>query len=163
VVIIMYDCYNELYHYGIKGMKWGVRRYQKKDGTLTPAGKKRLLTKGFDSTQDWSNRKAVNDKVMKEVDSTKEGREWNDLVKRRGIKQSNGKVTLSYMKDDWSNPEKVMDEMIKDMGIEQAYQKKEGEIAKKYTEEYAGAMLRDFGLRDTEAGRKYVNKHILGN
>lgn len=31
----------ELYHHGIKGMKWGVRRYQNADGTLTPAGKKR--------------------------------------------------------------------------------------------------------------------------
>jgi hypothetical protein len=31
----------ELYHWGIKGMKWGVRRYQNKDGTLTNAGKKR--------------------------------------------------------------------------------------------------------------------------
>ena len=31
----------ELYHAGIKGMKWGVRRYQNKDGTLTDAGKKR--------------------------------------------------------------------------------------------------------------------------
>lgn len=33
---------NELTHYGIKGMRWGVRRYQNKDGSLTPAGKKRL-------------------------------------------------------------------------------------------------------------------------
>ena len=36
---ITYD--GELYHWGIKGMKWGVRRYQNKDGALTPAGKNR--------------------------------------------------------------------------------------------------------------------------
>lgn len=32
---------SELYHYGIKGMRWGVRRYQKENGALTSAGKKR--------------------------------------------------------------------------------------------------------------------------
>ena len=32
---------DELYHYGIKGQKWGVRRYQNEDGTYTPAGKER--------------------------------------------------------------------------------------------------------------------------
>lgn len=30
-----------MYHYGIKGMKWGVRRFETKGGKLTPAGKKR--------------------------------------------------------------------------------------------------------------------------
>ena len=34
------QCYsNELYHHGVKGQKWGVRRYQNEDGTLTSAGK----------------------------------------------------------------------------------------------------------------------------
>lgn len=31
-----------LYHHGIKGMQWGVRRYQNPDGSLTAAGKKRV-------------------------------------------------------------------------------------------------------------------------
>lgn len=34
---------NELYHHGVKGQKWGVRRFQNKDGSLTLAGKKRAL------------------------------------------------------------------------------------------------------------------------
>lgn len=42
--VLAYGAYtdaNALYHYGIKGQKWGVRRYQNADGTLTEAGKKR--------------------------------------------------------------------------------------------------------------------------
>lgn len=36
-----YNYSDELYHHGVLGMKWGIRRYQNKDGSLTPAGKRK--------------------------------------------------------------------------------------------------------------------------
>lgn len=50
---------NELYHHGIKGMKWGVRRYQNYDGSLTPAGKRRHDSGHPSNEQEMSNRKTA--------------------------------------------------------------------------------------------------------
>lgn len=52
---------NELYHWGIKGMHWGVRRFQNKDGSLTQAGRKRYTDDNDDSDNDRSRSRDTSD------------------------------------------------------------------------------------------------------
>jgi hypothetical protein len=57
---------NELQHHGIPGMKWGIRRFQNKDGSLTSAGKKR---RADDSDTDENKQKPepVKKKTIKDM------------------------------------------------------------------------------------------------
>lgn len=48
---------NELQHWGIKGQKWGVRRYQNADGSLTPAGIKRYRDEAGDIERQLNTKK----------------------------------------------------------------------------------------------------------
>ena len=50
VIDLDYRHTDEIYHHGIKGQKWGVRRFQNKDGSLTPAGKERYYVDNDSST-----------------------------------------------------------------------------------------------------------------
>lgn len=79
---------NELYHHGIKGQKWGVRRYQFSDGSLTPEGTKRYGNKSGSSTNA-ANRvsRMMNQKVKYAVNSTRTqitGKQYVDGYLKQG-------------------------------------------------------------------------------
>lgn len=66
-----YNYYNpdELYHHGVKGMKWGVRRYQNKDGSLTTAGKKKQI---MDDSKAEMNKARVNKRIKNSAKAARE-------------------------------------------------------------------------------------------
>lgn len=64
----------ELYHYGIEGQRWGIRRFQNKDGTLTEEGKKRYGENAADDMDRVSN-------LMEDYSSIKnENKAWKENI-----------------------------------------------------------------------------------
>lgn len=85
---------DELYHWGVKGMKWGVRRYQNDDGTLTNAGKKRYA-------------RDAREKEFNKYD--------NDSGKYYKSSKKNGRTDLEfdaqrYVTEDMTRTKRVVDE-----------------------------------------------------
>lgn len=100
---------NELYHYGKKGMQWGVRRYQNPDGSLTAAGKKRYDRDTADLSNDKKSQyKANPDRWVKEdlerskrvADASAEtANRLKQATENRGTSRSKKKMNLSSMSD----------------------------------------------------------------
>ena len=62
---------NELYHFGIKGQRWGVRRYQNPDGSLTALGKKKYGTKSNFEKVQAAKKAASGSKIKAQLDREK--------------------------------------------------------------------------------------------
>lgn len=98
----------ELLHWGIKGMKWGVRRYQNKDGTLTPAGKKRYNS-NFESEA-----KSMSDQELRsKINRMNLEKRYIDLSKNSNSKVSRGLNVASKITSMGSNAGKITNDGYK--------------------------------------------------
>ena len=138
----------ELLHWGIKGMKWGVRRYQNKDGTLTAAGKKRYnaeMERLKNEEKILKNKEATRAKLAKLEDKQKEIDE-----RKKALNGDSGKKTVTKKAGDESEPKR---KSVKDMSDEElAAVVRRAQLEKQY---------RDLNPQQVSAGKKFFNTFIV--
>ena len=137
---------NELYHHGIKGQKWGVRRFQNPDGTLTEAGKKRqaklMRAKDEYERETWL---ADERNAHGEISNREQARITQKALKKYDRIES--KIKYKDAKDEWKHRTKENAPML----YANLTEAKANRAASKYTKkdwreqavinEYASAML----------------------
>lgn len=137
---------NTLRHWGIKGMKWGVRRYQNKDGTLTDAGKKR-----YDRDIRENNAKKKDNRIV--IDGPDADR-WvkEDIRRAKNLADDGSRTVNELSKINNASKKKNRTRMNLDHMTDK-------EMRDKINRELLERQYNDvFNPERTSKGREYVNK-----
>lgn len=97
---------DELYHWGIKGMKWGIRRYQNSDGSLTAEGRKRYNSEaekgGYNQSKSdgtrFKNTKKGGQEILK-ADARRYAREDDEALRNVVNESRNATTALRNLND----------------------------------------------------------------
>lgn len=110
---------DNLQHHGIKGQKWGVRRFQNKDGSLTSAGRKRQKQNN-DGPVHEDHSKSHDNKSVKSMSD----KELRDRINRLNMERQYAQLTAT----EKSMGRKIVTEVLLNVGKE---------LAKEYLKNYA--------------------------
>ena len=88
-----YQKTDELYHHGVLGMKWGVRRYQNKDGSLTARGKRRRQMSADAAEVSRLKKKRVYEMSNEEIRKVNNRSKLENELKRNNVK-SFGRIAV---------------------------------------------------------------------
>lgn len=103
----------ELMHHGIKGMRWGVRRFQNKDGSLTPAGKKRYDVDIEGAKKNLEKAKQAEKQAKRDYNRASLSYNYNATYKAAK------KYTDSLMKTDWAKQDLRSEQIKQKLNAEQ--------------------------------------------
>lgn len=89
---------SELQHHGILGQKWGIRRYQNPDGSLTPEGQARVAKRMQKKDTRWAKRNynKIYKKAYKSVKKDINKYVKNDLSKQMPMYNKSGQISLTF-------------------------------------------------------------------